>query len=187
MSLLPTFRTRRLVVRELVPTDIPAYRANFINYQVIRQLTSAVPWPYPENGVEDYLQSEIFPHQGQGKWVWAIALEESEAELIGAVELIRHANPANRGFWLGERYWGRGYMTEAVEPINEYAFTILGFESLIFANAVGNSRSSRIKEKTGARFLRREPGSYVDPDLKEREIFELTRDDWLARYGLKEA
>lgn len=56
---------------------------------------------------------------------------------------------------------------------------LLGMSKLIFGNAVGNSRSARIKEKSGAQFVRREPAHYVDPDLKERDIYELTKETWL--------
>ena len=69
-------------------------------------------------------------------------------------------------------------MTEAVAPVMDYAFAELGFEKLVFANAVGNQRSRRVKEKTGARFVRTEPGTFVNPAYTEREIWELTREEW---------
>ena len=69
-------------------------------------------------------------------------------------------------------------MTEAVEPVMDYAFGPLGFESLTFANARGNHRSRRVKEKTGARMVRTEPRKYVSPDYTESEIWELTKSEW---------
>jgi RimJ/RimL family protein N-acetyltransferase len=71
-------------------------------------------------------------------------------------------------------------MTEAVVPIMNCAFDDLGFEKLVFARAVGNVRSRRIKEKTGARFIRTEPAQFVNPEYSEREIWELTKDEWIA-------
>jgi hypothetical protein len=50
----------------------------------------------------------------------------------------------------------------------------LGFETLVFANAKGNSRSRRIKEKTGARLVRVEPRKYPNAAYREAEIWELT-------------
>jgi len=175
---IPTLGTERLILRELIESDAPAYQKYFVNYEVIRQLTLSVPWPYPEDGVLNYLRSEILPNQGKDRWFWAITLRDEPTELIGAIELLRHASPCNRGFWLGQPFWGRGYMTEAVEPVTDYAFNSLGFEKLVFGNAVGNRRSSRIKEKSGAQLVRREPARYVDPTLVEREIFELSKDAW---------
>jgi hypothetical protein len=63
---------------------------------------------------------------------------------------------------------------------HESRFDHLGFEKLVFANAVGNVRSRRIKEKTGARQLRTEPAKFVNPLDTEREILEITKDEWNA-------
>ena len=179
MSGVPTFETKRLLLRELVEADAPAYERYFVDYEVIRHLAGSVPWPYPDDGVTNYIRSDIIPEQGRERWVWAITQKEKPSELIGAIELMRRANPTNRGFWLGTPFWGRGYMTEATSPITDYAFTKLGFEKLLFGNAVGNRRSARIKDKSGARLIRREAATYVDPTITEREIYELTKDDWL--------
>ena len=72
-------------------------------------------------------------------------------------------------------------MTEAVAPVMDYAFGVLGFEHMLFANASGNPRARRVKEKTGATLLRVEPGSHVDPEITEQEIWKLTAEDWQAR------
>ena len=58
-------------------------------------------------------------------------------------------------------------MTEAVFPITDYAFDVLGFETLFFSNALGNEKSRRVKEKTGARLLRTEPAKFVNPSYAE--------------------
>ena len=175
---VPTFHTARLVLRELCEADASSYEKYFVDYNVVRFLTARVPWPYPQGGVLEYIRTQILPKQGDGKWVWAITLKDNPAELIGVVDLWRQGHPENRGFWLGHKFWGKGYMTEAVEPVMDYAFDALGFEKLIFTSAVGNSRSRRIKEKTGARLVAREPARFVDPAFNEHEIFELTRAEW---------
>src|ERR1700748_374006 len=153
MKTLPIFETARLILKGVTTADAPSYTKYFVDYEVIRHLSAAVPWPYPENGVSDFIRDQIMPKQGIDKWVWGIFLKDNQAELIGTVHLYREGTPENRGFWLGHPFWGKGYMTEAVEPVMNYAFDNLGFEKLIFSNAVGNNRSRRVKEKTGARWL----------------------------------
>lgn len=179
MSTIPIFYTARLTLREITESDIPAYEKYFIDYNVIRNLSAVVPWPYPEGGVLDFLSTQIFPRQGKDRWAWAITLKENPDELIGAVDLWRDGKPENRGFWLAHKFWGNGYMTEAVEPVMDYAFNSLGFEKLVFSNAVGNNRSARVKEKTGAKLLRREPARFVDPTFTEHDIYELSKEDWI--------
>ncbi len=178
---IPSFQTKRLIIRGVKLEDAISYEKHFAHYEVIQHLSSLVPWPYPVGGVYEFLEDFILPQQGLDRWMWVICEKEFPEEVIGAIELWRDGKPENRGFWLGKPYWGKGYMTEAVEPIIDHAFTDLGFERLIFTNAVGNQRSRRIKEKTGARFLEIRPAKFVNPDYKEHEVWELSKADWFAR------
>lgn len=175
---IPEFQTKRLILRGVAPSDIPSYEKYFVDYEVISHLSSAVPWPYPKNGVCEFLNQFIFPNQGKSQWLWGIFEKQNPNELIGVVHLWREARPENRGFWLGKPFWGKGYMTEAVQPVMDYAFDDLGFTKLTFANAVGNEKSRRVKVKTGARLIDVRPAKFVSPAYTEHEVWELTKDEW---------
>jgi len=177
MAKLPIFETTRLILRDITEEDAPAYEKHFIDYEVIGTMSHMVPWPYPENGVREYIRNTVIPNQCVDQWFWGICLKSSD-ELIGAIWLRRKGTPSNRGFWLGKKFWGRGIMTEAVKPVTDYTFDVLGFEKLVLANAVGNPASRRIKEKMGAVFVRTEPAIYVNASYTEREVWELTRECW---------
>jgi RimJ/RimL family protein N-acetyltransferase len=179
----PIFRTERLILREVTEADAPIYEARFADYDVVSELNRAVPWPYPKGGVLEYMRTEIFPKQGSEAWVWGIVLKDKHDEIIGTIGLWKEGTPENRGFWLAKKFWGQGIMTEAVTPVMNYAFDVLGFEKLIFANAAGNNRSRRIKEKTGARLIRLEPAEFVNPDYNQREVWELTKQEWYKLQG----
>ena len=181
MTNIQSFTTSRLLLKGVTEKDIPAYEKHFIDYEIIRHLSKAVPWPYPEDGVKKFLTEVILPKQGQDLWMWGIYLKENPDELIGAIELWREGRPEHRGFWLSRAHQGKGIMTEAVKPITDYAFNTLGFEKLLFANAVGNSASRRVKEKAGARFLKTAQAKFVDPQYTEHEVWELTAEEWFKR------
>lgn len=181
MTEIPEFETERLFLRGVRLEDADSYEHHFADYEVIRHLAQSVPWPYPKGGVKAFLVDSVLPRQGRDRWVWAIFLKDRREQVIGCVDLWRQGCPEHRGFWLGKSYWGQGFMTEAVTPVMDYAFTELGFERLVFANAAGNRRSSRVKEKTGARLLEVVPGRYVSPEYSQQEIWELTREQWLSR------
>jgi ribosomal-protein-alanine N-acetyltransferase len=178
MSEVPTFETERLLLRAVALADAPAYQKHFVDYEVISQLASAVPWPYPENGAYEYLETIVLPNQGKDRWLWGLFLKTSPNELIGAVDLWREGRPENRGFWLGRKFWGQGLMTEAVKPVMDYAFDHLGFEKLIFSNALGNTKSRRVKEKTGAVLIGTRRAAFVNPNYTEAETWELTKSAW---------
>jgi RimJ/RimL family protein N-acetyltransferase len=126
----------------------------------------------------DHIKNHILPNQGIDHWIWGIFLKDNPEELIGTVGLWRQGRPSNRGFWLGKKFWGQGIMTEAVMPVMDYAFAELDFKKLVFTNALGNNRSRRIKEKTGAHLVDVKPAKYVNPKYLEQEIWELTREEW---------
>jgi RimJ/RimL family protein N-acetyltransferase len=178
----PGFETERLVMRPPADADIPSYQRNFADWEVVSQLARHVPWPYPADGAATFFRDILYPGLASGrKWFWVLALKTDPGTAVGAVDLWRDGRPENRGFWLAKAHWGRGLMSEAVTPVTEYAFTVLGFETLVFANAVGNARSRRIKEKQGARLVRVEPAAFVDPRYTEHEVWELRRDAWRSR------
>jgi RimJ/RimL family protein N-acetyltransferase len=179
---IPDLVTPRLSLRGVTPADIPAIQRQFADYEVIRELTAAVPWPYPADGAANFVRNAL-AEQGVGRWVWGLFLRAAPEALIGVIDLRRDGAGENRGFWLARPFWGQGLMTEAAEAVTGHAFSALGFETLIFTNARGNLRSRRIKEKSGAMLLRTEPAGFVDPAYTEQEVWELTRTAWTTRNG----
>jgi RimJ/RimL family protein N-acetyltransferase len=180
MVKLPIFETPRLILRDITERDGLAYERHFVDYEVIGTMNHTVPWPYPKNGVHEYICKTVIPNQCVDQWFWAICLKSGPDDLVGAIWLKRKGTPSNRGFWLGKTFWRQGIMTEAARPVTDYAFDVLGFEKLILANAVGNPASRRIKEKIGAVLVRKEPANYVNPGYTEREVWELTKECWKA-------
>lgn len=176
---LPSFETERLLLRPPEMKDAPSMQASFADYAIISELAHHVPWPYPDNGAEEFIK-KILLEQGNNRWVWGIFQKSNLDELIGCVDLWRPGKPDHRGFWLAKKAWGQGLMTEAVAPVTHFAFFELGFEKLIFSNALGNTRSRRIKEKAEARLLETREGKFVNPHYTQREIWELTKERYLA-------
>ncbi len=175
---IPTFQTERLLLRGVTLADVPSYTDHFVDYDVIRHLSRTAPWPYPENGVQEYLSNVILPDQGVRRWAWGIFLLTDPDSLVGCVELVKEGKPENRGFWLGKKFWNKGIMTEAVFPTIDCAFYDLGFEQLIFSNAAGNLASRKIKEKTGCELVDVRPAEFVDPTYTHQEIWTLSSKSW---------
>ena len=178
---VPLLLTERLRLEPLSLEHAPSYTEHFVDYEVIRHLSGTVPWPYPEDGVTTYFRDYVFPGMGERCWHWALCLQDRPGETIGSIGLFWPGIPENRGFWLGRAFWGNGYMGEAVEAVNTFAFDELGFERLILSNAVGNQRSRRVKDRNGATFIGIEPSSFVGEEYTESERWLLTREAWCSR------
>jgi len=91
---------------------------------------------------------------------WAIALKET-GKVIGAVRFYPDENrgqfSARNSAWLinyflAEAHWGKGYMTEAVKCVVQYAFDEMGIELLGVSHRPGNVRSRRVIEKCGFQY-----------------------------------
>ena len=182
VATIPEFRTQRLFMRGIRLQDAVFYQKHFAHWAIIQYLSPSCPWPYPVGEAARFLKTEIFPRQGSDLWMWALFLKHKPDELIGALELRRKGKPGDpgqRGFWLAQHLWRKGLMSEAVIPVLDYAFGPLGFEFLIFSNAVSNTASRRIKEKTHCRFIGYRPQKFANPKFTKSEIWELKKKDWI--------
>jgi RimJ/RimL family protein N-acetyltransferase len=67
----------------------------------------------------------------------------------GFVDLDLKNNNAEIGYWLGEKYWGKGIMSEAVFAIIKYGFDNLKLHKIYGKHISENINSKRIFEKLG--------------------------------------
>ena len=185
MSNIESLHTKRLILRPPQLTDAPDIQKQINDWEVVKFLSNQIPWPYPDTGAIDFIKKVVHPNQGKDNWFWAICIKEKPDTAIGLVELWRDGSPEHRGFWLAKKYWGRGFMPEATKAINSFAFEKLGFEKLILSNAKENVASRRVKEKTGARFLRFSKNIFVGEIERETELWEIKKEDWL-RHNLRD-
>src|SRR5690606_1446206 len=89
----------------------------------------------------------------QGTGISFFVFEKAEGRLAGGISLsnIRHgvAQSASIGYWMGERYAGKGLMHEALRLIIPFAFEQLRLHRLEAACIPSNTRSMRLLEKAG--------------------------------------
>ena len=179
----PTLETERLVLRPVRQADAPAIQKYFNTWLIIRYLAVGVPWPYPDDGAETFIQERALPNIKAGNcMIWALTLRQGGDELIGTLEWRIHAKD-NRGFWLGVPFHGNGYMTEAVIAMQDYVFFERGIEKLTVMNAVDNIGSRRVKEKTGAKLVDVIDMAYCHGGTAT-ERWEVTSKDWAKLRGL---
>lgn len=91
----------------------------------------------------------------QGTGVSFLIFENAGGRLAGGISVgnIRRgvAQSAQIGYWMGERFAGRGLMLEALRLIVPYAFETLRLHRLEAACIPKNARSVRLLEKAGFR------------------------------------
>ncbi|HBH26884.1 MAG TPA: hypothetical protein DDX54_05735 [Rhodospirillaceae bacterium] len=141
--------TPRLTLRTPTLADAPAIQAQFGRWEIVRWMSTAVPWPYPPDGAETYLRETLLPSVEAGNTVALLLC--LEGAVIGMVSFKKdvHADRWEVGFWLGEAHWGQGYMTEALSAACAH-FRILYPEAEVYATCdPANRASARAQEKAG--------------------------------------
>jgi hypothetical protein len=98
----------------------------------------------------------LFPGIGTSRWSWGLFLKENLTEVIGCIELWRPGTPENRGFWLARQLWGRGLMSEAVQPVLGFAF---GRDSAMGGVALGSGRQIQRRSRNLPASVRPQSGS----------------------------
>lgn len=143
--------TDRLLIRLVSPDDHEALTGVFGDAEVMR----FGPGRQGPAWIHDWLGRVRQSYRQHGYGHWAL-IEKSSQTLIGYCGLVYKPDVNGRpeieiGYRLAHAFWGRGYATEAVAVVRDYAFSVLGLTRLIAIIDPGNTASIRVAEKAGLR------------------------------------
>ncbi len=136
----PVLETERLTLRAPRRGDVKAI-ANIVNDRRVAENTVRIPHPYGVDDAERFVEAA---NRRDGEATFVIALGDA---LIGGCGVDPREGGPELGYWLGTAYWGRGYATEAVRAVVDYAFGELGRDTLAAGARVSNPASRRVLEK----------------------------------------
>jgi RimJ/RimL family protein N-acetyltransferase len=166
--------TERLVLRRSRPEDaeqISAYRSdpNVKRYQ---------GWDRTDaDGIREEIEEMAGRAPGEaGGWVQFTVEERDGGRLVGDVGInAADGEPAvaKIGYTIAPSFQGRGYATEAVRALVDYAFDVLGAERVRAFAAAENGPSVRVAENAGLRLVERYEHRYGSEVVR----YELARDD----------
>ena len=143
-------RTARLVLRSLREGDESRIFELIAHWDVLRFL-SAPPWPYEREHARAFISAHMMPDPDA--ITLAITHDDALIGIIGAV--VKPASNAQRergyaiGFWLGQPYWGQGYMSEAARAFITHVFGVTGEDTIYSGAVTDNAASLRVQEKLG--------------------------------------
>ena len=139
--------TPRLHLRPFRPDDAPAAHRVYSDPEVMRYVATG---PLADRSMTARLLQDYIAHQrAWGYSFWAV-VERASGELIGDAGLYRTpAGEVELGYTLGQRWWGRGYATEAAGAWLEAAFGRLRITEVVALAEPANTASLRVLEKLG--------------------------------------
>jgi RimJ/RimL family protein N-acetyltransferase len=150
----PTFETLRLLLRPAAVADLDALYGLWNDPDVRRFLFDDEP--VLRERAEAVLNDVLALDGGLGLWCVAgrdtgtflgcVGLMPStttaryDTSLVGAIEPLACFSPAA---------WGKGYATEALQVLIDYAFETLGLDQLAAVHDVPNEASGRLVQRLG--------------------------------------
>jgi ribosomal-protein-alanine N-acetyltransferase len=140
----------RIRLRQLRKSDAVSIQENINNRKICQNLP-LVPYPYTLNDALEWIRTtHSLSRKGAG---YNFGIEDKQIrKVVGCIGLKNINRPdknAEVGYWLSERLWGRGYMTEAVGLILGYLFKDLRLRRVYAIVNAANIGSIRVLEKNG--------------------------------------
>lgn len=115
------------------------------NENVSRYLIYTFPYPYTKEDAEWWIETGAHQNGAVTKVI------QFEHTFVGSVGITPQtgwrSHLAEIGYWLGERFWGRGIATEALRQMTERTFSESPFDKLFAPVLAPNAASMRVLEK----------------------------------------
>ena len=119
------------------------------NKKVLDNLRDGLPFPYTVKDAEDFI-SAMQNSNKNDIFSFAIVLEN---KCIGSIGVFRQSNihlkTAELGYYLAEKYWGKGIMTQAVKEVCDYVFDNSDIIRIFAEPFTYNIASQRVLENNG--------------------------------------
>lgn len=137
----------RCIVRSWEAADAATVPAHANNRRIWLNLRDRFPHPYTRS------DSERFIRYVRGSAVETNFAIEVDGEAAGGIGFMLQQDvervSAEIGYWLGERYWGRGICTEALAAVTHHALEHHALTRVYALPFAHNTASCRVLEKAG--------------------------------------
>ncbi|NOY47017.1 MAG: GNAT family N-acetyltransferase [Chlorobi bacterium] len=172
--------TERLILREILPTDVEGMFELDSNTEVHKYL-GRKPIQTKQQAADaiQFIRKQYRDH-GIGRFA---TVEKSSREFIGwsglkfntgEKEILNDKKDFyDIGYRFMPRYWGKGYATESSLAILDYGFKELNLELIVGAAEIENVASNKILQKIGLKYINDFP--FED---KIASWYELKREDY---------
>lgn len=141
--------TERLLLRRWTMRDMPGFLLFAADPEVM-MAAGAMPVLSPEEARAELKRAADDPY------AFAITLK-STGEIVGKIKYQKddcryQVHSVSIGYELARRYWGNGYMTEALRGMVRHAFEVMEVDVVSVHHFTCNQRSRRVIERAGFLF-----------------------------------
>ena len=162
----------RSTIREWRVGDETSLVRHANNHKIWLNVRDAFPHPYTTADAEDGIRKASSDDP-----MISFAIEV-DGQAVGGIGLVPQTDIFRRsaeiGYWLGEAYWGRGIVSEAVSAFTEWAFANFDLCRIYAGVFEWNPSSARVLEKAGFEFEGRMKKAVIKEDRTGDELIYAT-------------
>jgi RimJ/RimL family protein N-acetyltransferase len=151
MPAIPIIKSKEFILRPFRKGDEKSLAENINNKNIYRN-TLSIPYPYTLKNAQEWVMKSLKEAKKKkpARISFVIEINGGVAGSVGLSKIEGHK--AEIGYWLAEKYWGRGIMTKAVKLVTKFGFDKLKLKR-IYAHVFSfNKASKRVLEKAGYKF-----------------------------------
>lgn len=176
--------TERLILRPLRNSDSEDLVEGAGNLNIAKMVEN-IPYPYKKSDALWFIDKskKNFAKKEPSDYIFGIELK-SEKKIIGIMHLAKvdkYQGTAETGSWINEKYWKKGYITEAKIAVNEFAFNELNLRKINSSVFVGNIASNKTQQRMGYKkegLKRKDSKNRATGEIKDVILYGLMKEDW---------
>lgn len=145
-----TLETDRLILRRFTAEDAEEM---FRNWASNPHVTRCLTWtPHADVAETRRVLARWAQEYGHKDFYeWAVVPKDLGVPIgsIGLAYCPEDPHSCEAGYCLGEPWWGRGYASEALRAVLDFALNVVGYRSVTAKHAMENPASGRVMQKAG--------------------------------------
>lgn len=123
---------------------------NLCNNLKLYENTLNLPYPYTLEDAKEWI-NYLIEYSDVNRMITLAIEDKSTLTLYGCIgaSISKIHKNAEIGYWLGERYWGKGIMTEVLTEFIKFLFENMNLNRIYGGHFLHNPASGKVMEKSG--------------------------------------
>jgi len=173
-------QTADLILRKVRREDASRYFERLGSRETVTRYMLFLPHTDISESVES-VEKVLRRYETGRCYRWAIALKEDDS-IIGIIELLRFdeaQNACSFAYMIGDEFWGRGYGTQTLKAVLDFAFSEMELSSVEADHMVANPASGAVMRKAGMVHVRTDAQKYEKNGVVyDAPVYRITREMW---------
>lgn len=173
-------KTNRLLLSQYKMSDATQMFKNYASDPDVTRFLNWEPYECIED-VEKFLADSIKDYKHSDTYHWAIEYNEEMIGSISAFNMNDRDSACEIGYCLGQSYWNKGIMSEALSAVLDFLFQEVHMHRIMAKHDVDNPASGKVMQKCNMTFEGKFRKFYLHDDgtYSDAIIYGILREEYI--------